>query len=181
MNTDNNMEARLWEYIDGISDATEKSVIEALIRDDKEWRDKYHTLLELNSLIQSDELEQPSMRFTKNVMDEITRLHIAPAAKSYINKNIIRGLCIFFVSMIVGFLVYGFGQISFSEPSDSQLSKGIQNLDMPGIDYSVFFNNNYVNAFMMMNLILGLFLLDQLLERKKKKSHRSERPDIAGF
>lgn len=181
MSTDNNMEARLWEYIDGLSDAAEKSVIEALIRDDKEWRDRYHALLEINSLIQSDELEQPSMRFTKNVMDEISRLHIAPAAKTYINKNIIRGLCIFFVSMIVGFLVYGFGQVSFNQPSDSKLTKGIQNLDMSGIDYSVFFSNNYVNAFMMLNLILGLFLLDQLLEQKKKKLRKTERPDLSGF
>jgi len=170
MNTDNNMEARLWEYIDGWCDADEKSVIEELIRQDKAWSGKYRELLDLKRLILSDELEQPSMRFTKNVMDEISRLHIAPAAKTYINKNIIRGLAIFFVSMIVGFLAYGFGQINFRSTGESKLPVDISKIDLPqNIDYSVFFNNNYVNAFMMLNMILGLFLLDQFLERKKKK------------
>lgn len=169
MNTENNMEARLWEYIDGLSDAAEKSVIDELIIQDKAWREKYQELLEVNQLMLSDELEQPSMRFTKNVMDEISRLHIAPAAKTYINKNIIRGLAIFFVSMIAGFLVYGFGQINFATESQSKLPVDIKKIELPGIDYSVFFNNNYVNAFMMLNMILGLFLLDQFLERKKNK------------
>lgn len=164
MSTDNNIEARLWDYVDGLSDDAEKSVIEDLIKQDAQWREKYQEILELNRLMADSELEQPSMRFTKNVMDEITRLHIAPATKSYINKNIIRGLAIFFLSMIVGFLVYGFGQVDYSAGTESKLP-----VDFSNVDYSVFFNNTWVNAFMMLNIILGLFLLDQVLTERKKK------------
>src|SRR5690606_32449733 len=88
-------EVRLWEYIDGLSSAEEKSVIEELIENNAQWRVKYKELLEVQQLLQSSELEEPSMRFTKNVMEEISKLHIAPATKTYINKNIIRGLAIF--------------------------------------------------------------------------------------
>lgn len=164
MSTDNYIEARLWDYVDGLSDDAEKSVIEDLIKQDAQWREKYQEILELNRLMADSDLEQPSMRFTKNVMDEITRLHIAPATKSYINKNIIRGLAIFFLSMIVGFLVYGFGQVDYSAGTESKLP-----VDFSNVDYSVFFNNTWVNAFMMLNMILGLFLLDQVLTERKKK------------
>ena len=88
MNTTPDIEQRLWEYIDGISTADEKSVIEQLLKTDAEWKAKYKTLMEIQSLLKSSELDAPSMRFTQNVMDEISKLHIAPAAKKYINQNL---------------------------------------------------------------------------------------------
>ncbi|MBL7708383.1 MAG: hypothetical protein JNJ86_04895, partial [Chitinophagaceae bacterium] len=41
------------------------------------------------------------------------------------------------------------------------------------IDFSQFFNNNLVNAFMVLNIILGLFLLDAYLANKRKQ-YRNE-------
>ena len=88
-------------------------MIEQLLQNDAEWKTKYDELLQVNELLQSSELEAPSLRFTKNVMEEIARLHIAPATKSYINKKIIWGIGFFFIAMLLGFLIYGFGQMSF--------------------------------------------------------------------
>lgn len=164
MDTQHSMEDRLWEYIDGQGNAEERTVIEQLIAADAAWRAKYGELLEVHQLINSSELEEPSMRFTRNVMDEIARLQIAPATQSYINKNIIRGLTIFFVTMIIGFLIYGFGQIDWTAKNDPKVV-----IDFSAIDYSKFFNNNLVNAFMMLNVILGLFLFDRYLANKRKK------------
>ena len=104
------MEERLWSFIDGSASQEERSVIAKLVESRAEWKAKYQELLDVHALLQSSELDAPSLRFTKNVMDEIARQHIAPATRRYINNNIIRGLAIFFVSMIVGFLAYGFGQ-----------------------------------------------------------------------
>ena len=159
-------EERLWDYIDGLSSPQEKTVIEKLLESDAEWRTKYHELLEVQQLLHSSELEEPSMRFTKNVMEEISKLHIAPATKTYINKNIIRGLAVFFITMIAGFLIYGFGQIDWTVQGDSALPA-----DLGRIDYSKMFNNDWINAFMMINVILGLFLLDRFLASKRKKFH----------
>ena len=88
MNTQHSPEERLWDYIDGISSPQEKTVIEQLLESDTEWKAKYSELLEVQGLLHSTELEAPSMRFTKNVMEEIAKLHIAPATKTYINKSI---------------------------------------------------------------------------------------------
>jgi len=159
------MEARLWDYIDGISEASEKALIEKLVNDNVEWRSKYKELLELHQLVLSSELEEPSMRFTKNVMEEISRLHIAPAAKSYINKKVIWGIGGTFIAMIVGFLIYAIAQINWSEgTSDNSIG-----IDLSQIDYSKMFNNNLMNAFMMVNIVLGLIFLDRYLANKRNK------------
>lgn len=157
-------EERLWDYIDGVSSNEEKTVIEKLLESNAEWQAKYRELLEVHQLINSSELEEPSMRFTKNVMDEIAKLHIAPATRNYINKNIIRGIAIFFITLIVGFIIYGIGQTDWQAGGDSKLP-----FDLSKIDYGRFFNNTYLNVFMMINIILGLFLLDRYLANKRKK------------
>ena len=159
-----NMEEQLWNYIDGTGAVEERSVIEQLLQDNAEWKAKYHELLEVNKLLQSSELEAPSLRFTKNVMEEIARLHIAPATKTYINKRIIWGIGFFFITLIVGFLVYGFGQIDWTAKGDTTLP-----VDFGKVDYSKVFNNTYINVFMMINVVLGLFLLDRYLANKRKK------------
>lgn len=167
MNDQQNTEQQLWSYIDGIASPDERAAIEKLLESNLEWKNKYHELLEVHQLMKSSGLEQPSMRFTKNVMEEIAKLHIAPATKNYINKKIIWGIGAFFITLIAGFIIYGFGQVDWNEKGDTKLP-----IDFSQIDYSKIFNNNLVNAFMMINVILGLVLLDRLLSNKRKNFHK---------
>lgn len=157
------MDERLWNFIDGVIPANERSVIEKLLETDAAWKAKYHELLEVNELLKSSELDAPSLRFSKNVLEEIARLHVAPATKSYINKKIIWGLGFFFIALFVGFLIYGFAQIDLNAGEQTQLSKSISKFDL-----SKFFSNTWVNVFMMINVVLGLFLLDNYLGNKRK-------------
>jgi hypothetical protein len=169
MDTQHNIEERLWNYIDGSATANEKSVIEKLLQTDTEWKSKYHELLEVHQLIRSSELDAPSVRFSKNVMEEIAKLHIAPATKSYINKKIIWSIGFFFIALMVGFLIYGFGQMNFNTGGqESTLTKNLNK-----IDFSKFFSNTWVNAFMMINIVLGLFLLDNFLSNKRKEFRKA--------
>lgn len=158
-------EQRLWDYIDGLSTPSEKTVIEKLLEANAEWQAKYRELLDVHQLMQSSELEHPSLRFTKNVMEEITRLQIAPATSTYINKNIIRGIGIFFITILIGFLIYGFGQL---EIDWSSRGKSIIPVDLGKVNFSRFFNNTWINAFMIVNIVVGLFLLDRYLANKRK-------------
>src|SRR6478672_13555670 len=99
------MELRLWEYIDGLSTTEEKSVVETLIRENAEWRALYQELLQTHQSLAVIDLEEPSMRFTKNVMEEIAKYQIAPATKTYINNRIIWGIGAFLVVLVIGFLI----------------------------------------------------------------------------
>lgn len=160
------MEARLWEYIDGLGSAEEQSAIEKLVAENAAWKAKYHELLELHQSINLVELEQPSLRFTKNVMEEIARLHITPATRQYINNKVIWGIAAFFITVIVSFLIYGFSQVNWTtaDSANNDLVNKVVNAD-----YSKMFNNTFVNVFMMLNVVLGLMLLDRYLSNKKKK------------
>jgi hypothetical protein len=174
MNTQQNIEDRLWSYIDGVCESEEKSAIEQLLQSNLDWQHKYKELLDIHQLLHSTELEEPSMRFTRNVMEEIAKYQIAPATRSYINKRIIYGIGAFFATMMIGFLIYGLGQIDWSAsgtthlPAAGQITK-IGEDQLNKIDFSKFFNNTYVNIFMMINVVLGLGLLDRYLSRKKEQ------------
>jgi len=167
MNQEQNIEQQLWEYIDGISSSEERTSIEKMLQSNLEWKNKYHELMEIHQLMNTAELEQPSMRFTKNVMEKIAQYHIAPAAKNYINKKIIWGIAGFFFTLIIVFLIYGFAQVDWTSPTDSKSAIDLSRLSQ--VDFSKIFNNNFVNGFMMVNVLLGLVLLDRVLANKRKK------------
>ena len=134
------------------------------MKEDQAWKAKYEELIKVQNWLQMAETEQPSLRFTKNVMEEIARTQISPAAHQYINNRIIWGIGFFFIAMLAGILIYGFGQMLSSPGEATTVSKNIGK-----IDFSKFFNNSWVNGLMLVNVILGLFLLDNYLGNKRKQ------------
>jgi hypothetical protein len=169
MKAQENMEERLWEFIDGQGNPSQRSAIEELIATNQDWKRKYSELLEVHQLVQASELEAPSLRFTKNVMEEISRLQIAPATRNYINKRIVWGIGLFFITMVVGFTIYGFGLVDWkTSNNDSVISENLNK-----ISFNNFFNNTWVTVFMMINVVLGLFLLDNYLTNKKNQIRKS--------
>jgi hypothetical protein len=171
------MEERLWDYIDGLGSSEERSAIQTLIAENIEWQHKYRELLNIHQLMNDVELEAPSMRFTKNVMEEIARQQVSPAAKTYINKNIIRSIGAFFLTMIGGFLVYCLGQFKWSAPS-STTSTIISNIgldnEMKKFEWSRVFKSGYTNVFMLVLVILALVMLDMYFQRKKQQRQAEE-------
>jgi hypothetical protein len=166
METQQQIEQRLWDYIDSTCTEQEKSYVQHLIESNMEWKAKYKELLEVHQVMQNSlELDEPSLRFRQNVMEEIAKYQIAPATKSYINKNIIRGIGAFFVIMVLGFIVSGFAQVNWADTT----STSILPIDFSKLEWSKFFDNTYMNIFMMVNIVLGLILLDMYLGKKKKQ------------
>ncbi|MBA4166155.1 MAG: hypothetical protein H0X41_01170 [Chitinophagaceae bacterium] len=166
MNGEINMEEMLWNYIDGSMNSDETSFVETLLQSDATWKAKYNDLLDVHTLmLESIGLDQPSMRFTQNVMEEISKLYITPAAANYINRNVIWGIGIFFLTTIAGLLAYGIGQTNWSEAGSVP---GMDKLGMSKVDWSKLYNNSYTNIFIMVNIVLGLMLLDMYLTKKKK-------------
>lgn len=176
MNTEQPMEDHLWDYIDGLSSPADRSMIEELLATNQEWREKYRELLNVHQLLDASELDAPSMRFTRNVMEEIARHHVAPATRTYINKNIIRGIGAFFLTLILGFTAYILSQFKWighhDAPGPSILpnnpSLGLDKLNT--VDVSKAFNGTYISLFMLISVIMGFILLDMYLQRRKRSS-----------
>ncbi|HVS98313.1 MAG TPA: hypothetical protein VHE54_17590 [Puia sp.] len=170
MNTEQPMEERLWNYIDGLSSQAEKSAIEALLTEDREWREKYNELLNIHRLLDASELDAPSMRFTRNVMEEIARFHVAPATRTYINKNIIRGIGAFFLTMILGLTVFVLTRFNWTGGSSDNVAAKDIDLGLSklkNVDVSKAFNGAYITVFMLIAVVMGFILLDLYLQRKK--------------
>jgi general stress protein CsbA len=166
MDQHTNREERLWDYIDGLSSEKEKAAIDILLREDQAWQKTYQELLEIHSVFRATPLEEPSMRFSKNVMDEIARHKIAPATSTYVNKKIIYGIGGFFLLVIGGFLVYLFTQIDYSQPVQSKLMNRLPDMN---VNWQQYVNTNFVNVFLIVDAVLGLFYLDYFLRKKKEK------------
>src|ERR1700722_17085153 len=174
MNTKQPIEDRLWDYIDGISSPAERSAIDELLAANLEWQQKYRDLLNVHQLLNTSELDEPSMRFTKNVMEEIARHHVAPATKTYINKNIIRGIGAFFLTMILGFVTYILAQFKWSAAgSGSSTILGTNpNLNLERlntVNVSKAFNSTYITVFLLIAVVMGFMLLDMYLQRKRQQ------------
>jgi hypothetical protein len=170
MNTEETMEDRLWDYIDGLSSPAEKTAVEALINANRDWQRKYKELLNVHQLMTASDLEAPSMRFTKNVMEEIAHFQVAPATKSYINKNIIRGIGAFFLCLIAGLLVFVLRQFHWSStPASSSKNLPSFDLGLDRLDFAKLFGSLPVTLFMLVVVVLGFVLLDMYLQQKKKE------------
>jgi hypothetical protein len=171
MNKPVDIEERLWNYLDGAGSAEERLFIEELIAANAEWKTKYQELLELQDLLAHRlELDEPSMRFTQNIMEAIGKHQIAPAARSYINKRIIWGIAGFFICCIIGFLIAGFAQVNWSSGNSATSIINFNKINLDKVDTSRIFNNTYTTIFMMINVVLGLVVLDMYLGRKKAKA-----------
>ncbi len=165
MNIPQNIEEKLWNYIDGSLEKDENDFIEQLLQHNQEWKVKYAELMDVHQLMQDNiDLEHPSLRFTQNVMEEISRLYITPATRNYINKNVIWGIGIFFLTTIIGLIIYTIGQIDWSQPDTGMLSDLQVNFN-----WGQMFSSTYMNVFIMVNILLGLMLLDMYLTKKKEK------------
>ena len=174
MNRQQNIEERLWEYIDGLCSAEDRLFIDELIATNQEWKTKHKELLELQNLLSHQlELDEPSMRFTQNIMEAISKHHIAPAAKSYINKKIVWGIAGFFICSIIGLLIAGLAQMDWSSATGTS-STQIDLSKLNNVNFSGFFNNTFTTVFMMINVVLGLVLLDMYLNRKKQALRSKE-------
>lgn len=154
---------QLWDYIDGNCSEVERQRISALIEKDAEWRAAYEQFSSLNtSIAEGLTLEQPAMRFTKNVMEAVATTHIAPATKKYINKNIVRGIAAFFIIAILFMIGYAMANADWSGPS------AVTAVKTPHIDLSGIFNSSFFTVMMAVNTVLALVLLDFLLKRKQR-------------
>lgn len=168
MYTREQIEQHIWDYIDGLSTPQEKLMVEKLLHTDLVWRSVHEELTSLHSMIGStDLLEEPSMRFSRNVMEEVAKYKIAPPASSYINKKVIFGIAAFFLVTVLGLLGYAFTTFDFSSASGS--SAPLIDIKNVNFDFSRYFNSTVLNVFLFMDVIAGLLLLDRYLRRKKEK------------
>jgi hypothetical protein len=170
---DQEMEKLIWEYIDGHLSPAEKTTVMQHLKEEAAWQTKFNELMAIHSILQKEDLEMPSLRFTKNVMEEITKYQVAPATKNYINKNVIRGIASIFLIMIGGLFICLARQIHWTGPSTGHLMPAY-GLEVDKLNWGKLLNNTYVNIFVGINVILGLILFDKYKQGRKNAADWSK-------
>lgn len=161
----NNIEEKLWSYIDGTCPADEQPAISRLIASDESVRLKYNELLALDKEFAAMELDEPSMAFTYNVIEAIRTEEAMVPLKTRVNKRIIMGIMLFFVISLTGFIIYALSQMDISSAGvPAIVSKVTVSVKLPQVNTQ--FSKPMVEGFMFFDVILGLYLFDKYLRRK---------------
>ena len=171
MDTQKNIEERVWDFVNGILPAKERDQVQELINTDSQWRKIHEEIISFESLVKKTELEEPSMRFSKNVMDEIAKLKIAPATKTYINPRIIYSIAAFFVLMIGTVIWYFVSQSEFSAGSGSTLPQ----VNTEGLitGWKKYLSPTVINFFFLADAVIALMLADRYFSKKKRELRES--------
>jgi anti-sigma factor RsiW len=155
----NPIEEQIWNYIDGLQSEDERAATEQLINTDPVYAETYAELRQVHKAISATELEEPSMRFTANVMDKVAAEPKPVALKTHINTWIIRCIAAFFILSIILLMVNAFSGLSFSEPA----------LDIKAVELPVekLVSPTALRYILYADLIMGMLFIDYLIRRKK--------------
>ncbi len=161
------IDEEIWDYIDGSCDAAESDRIAAKIATDDRYASSYQELLKLNAMMAADELEEPSMSFSRNVMEAVA-LEIAPKKlTTKVNSKIIYSIAAFFILSIAAIFFY---VLANSTPSGSEFKMPTASIRM---DLSQLLSPVSMKIFLMVDLALALLYLDRLIRRKMHKPAHS--------
>ncbi|MBC6110079.1 anti-sigma factor family protein [Pedobacter fastidiosus] len=156
----NTIEQQLWDYIDGNLDENHRNIIEEKINTDPTIRLQYEELLQFNLTFSNLELEEPSMSFTRNVMEDVALLPAPISLKTKVDTRIIYGIGGFFVLSILAILGFIAYNTKFTMPSF--------NFDL-AFDTSKIITPTTINIFLFVDLIIGLVFIDYFLRKKSLK------------
>jgi hypothetical protein len=161
------IEQRIWDYVDGNSSPQEMELIKQLIQSDTEYKSAYQEILELSHSLKGLELDEPSLSFTRNVMEKLQSEPIPGSIKSLIDKRIINGLLFLFVSTIVVLLSIIIVQTDWSQAVLPQLE-----LKLPSVRVDIPDNMKSwaLTGFLFADIVLGLYILDFYFRRKLKET-----------
>lgn len=155
------IEQEIWDYLDGNLSQTERKLVELRIHSDIEYRSLFEEFKFLQDSMQALELDQPSMSFNRNVMEQVA-LEPAPGLiKSLIDKRIIYGISAFFILTITGLLIYLFASVDWS--SFPEATKNA--ITLPELNYSALLDKTFIRAFLFIDIVLGMLLADGFLRK----------------
>jgi hypothetical protein len=154
------IEEEIWAYIDGEGDQAQRHVMQSKITSDPDYQKMYSELMQIQEIISAQELEEPSMSFTRKVMEAVDTEMAPVSLKTRVDNRIIYSIAAFFVISIIGILIYAVSNVNFSLPE----------FKLPKLNFDLALSPEktglLIKAFLFVDLILGLIYLDRFLRRR---------------
>jgi hypothetical protein len=160
------IEMQIWDFIDGRCSPAERAFVQAQIESLPSWKAAYAEITAFQQLLAEDlQADAPSMRFTKNVMEQIATTPIAAPAGAFLSSPIIKGLAAFFVLSLVVFVVGVLFLVNWEATSTRTIS-------LPQITtykISDLFNNDTIWYGVGINIVLAIVLAEMVLRKKMRE------------
>ncbi len=156
----NTIEEQLWNYIDGNCTPAEKLEIETKLVVNLQYHTIYQELLKVNEELNKIDFEEPSMSFTRNVMDKVN-LELKPVAlKTKVDNRIVYSIAAFFVLALTSIFVYALATSDLSFK-----------FDMPKMNFAFepakYINHTSLLIFLFVDVVIALIYLDGFLRKNK--------------
>ncbi len=159
------LEIQLWEYIDGTSSPAEREHIDMLLATDGQVKRQYEEMLAFQSVLQTAAPEEPSLRFTKNVMEALAQTTIAPAANKYVNPFVLRGIAAFFIVSMLVIIAYALANVRTTQATALSLPQ----INLQALHPERVLSPVFISMFFGVNVIVGLVLADMYLRRRGRR------------
>jgi hypothetical protein len=154
------IEEQIWDYIDSSGTAGHRLEIERKIATDETYRSVYTELSAIHQQIGEISLDEPSMSFSRNVM-EMVNLEMPPVSlKTKVDNRIIYSIAAFFILAMAVILVYVVSNIQLTMPKMTLTISMDQYLGQ-------YVSPVFIKSFLFIDTIIGFLYLDRLLRRKR--------------
>lgn len=151
-------EEQIWSYIDGTASLAEKARIGAKIANDCEYKRLYENFMTINQHLANLEFDEPSMSFTRNVMDKV-KAELKPVSlQTKVNHKIIYGIVALFAAALFVVVCYA---LSISDFNNHFLTVKLNF----SFEITKWINATSLKIFLFIDLILALVCLDSLLRK----------------
>ena len=117
------IEQQIWNYLDGTCSEQERHHIESLIETDPIYKAAYQELTAINNDFTLLNIDEPSMSFTRNLMEKISLEPVPGSLKSLVDKRIIYGIAAFFLISIAAIFVVVFANLNWSAMSSNSFAE----------------------------------------------------------
>ena len=163
----------LLDYIDGSLSSKQKELIEYIIDENKEVREKLNELQKMDSLLSHITLDIPPENFTAKVMGDLSASIYEINRKARLNGLIILLFGILTVLVGATFISDGFNNLSFT--SDISTDPITNVLELAPKEIPVTLNMGiFSQGLLFLLLILSLLILDRVVLRPYFKNRRSQ-------
>jgi hypothetical protein len=150
----NNMEEKLWNYIDGTCSDEERIAIAALIEKNESWHKAFNDMTQMDIAISEITLDEPPMAFSYKVMEGIRVHEAAKPLKTATNSYVIGAIAGFFVLTIMVVVALLF-------------NGAVDNVNAKLPDFYALTSSSVIKIFFYVDVILLLFFTDAFLRRKR--------------
>jgi hypothetical protein len=167
MATEQTIQQELQDYMDGLCSPEKAAEIENKLAMHPEWLKEFEAFTDLETLLKSPgQMMEPSVRFTKNVMESIEGLHVAKPASAYLNKWIF-----YAIAGLLGAALLAIFGISIAQMDWGTTTETPTTFQVPSFHWQGLYSSKVLQVAIMANIILGFVLIEKAVSKRNQRKH----------